>query len=406
MGVPYTFSTSTSSIPLSQLDTNFATPVTIGSTTVALGNTTTTLAGLTGVTSSAITDSALTANQIVYAGTGGLLSGSSNYTYDTNGNVLLGTTTAFTSTTYGGQFVSGGVGIYPWINVNTGIANTTNYTGVVYQNPTVWSGNNGASNQFLYGIYSGHQISNTGASGSGQVQVYGIYSSPYLASSGTNAYIGLRGVYGIATRTSATDTSTYASNFLQGGNFSATHTATLASTAFSTSIRGVQASSQISSGSTNELSCLETILSAGNSTTNSNTINVTNSYVLYSNTVTVGTASNQTGIITNHYDCYFPNPTINTLGTITNKWSIYSANTGNSYLAGSLGIGTTTPAGKLDVAGTIKTLGYTVATLPTGTVGMRAYATDALTPVFGSTVVGGGAVVIPVFYNGSNWIVG
>ena len=78
MGVPYTFSTSTSSIPLSQLDTNFATPVTIGSTTVALGNTTTTLAGLTGVTSSAITDSALTANQIVYAGTGGLLSGSAN----------------------------------------------------------------------------------------------------------------------------------------------------------------------------------------------------------------------------------------------------------------------------------------------------------------------------------------
>jgi hypothetical protein len=71
-----------------------------------------------------------------------------------------------------------------------------------------------------------------------------------------------------------------------------------------------------------------------------------------------------------------------------------------------VGIGLTSPTGKLDVAGTIKTLGYTVATLPTGVVGARAYVTDALTPVFGATVVTGGAVTIPVFYNGTNWIVG
>jgi len=74
--------------------------------------------------------------------------------------------------------------------------------------------------------------------------------------------------------------------------------------------------------------------------------------------------------------------------------------------AGNVGIGLTSPTGKLDVAGTIKTLGYTVTTLPTGVVGARAYVTDALTPVFGATVVTGGAVTIPVFYNGTNWIVG
>ena len=50
--------------------------------------------------------------------------------------------------------------------------------------------------------------------------------------------------------------------------------------------------------------------------------------------------------------------------------------------------------------------GYTVAKLPTGVVGMQAYVSDALTPTFGSVVVGGGSVTMPVFYNGSAWIVG
>ena len=47
MAVPYTFSTASQSIPLSQLDANFATPVTLGQTTVALGQTVTTITGLT-----------------------------------------------------------------------------------------------------------------------------------------------------------------------------------------------------------------------------------------------------------------------------------------------------------------------------------------------------------------------
>jgi len=50
--------------------------------------------------------------------------------------------------------------------------------------------------------------------------------------------------------------------------------------------------------------------------------------------------------------------------------------------------------------------GYTVAALPTGVVGQRAYVTDAASPSFGSAVSGGGSVVIPVFRNASAWIVG
>jgi len=50
--------------------------------------------------------------------------------------------------------------------------------------------------------------------------------------------------------------------------------------------------------------------------------------------------------------------------------------------------------------------GYTVATLPAGTVGMRAYVTDALAPTFLTALVGGGAVTCPAFYNGAAWVAG
>jgi len=47
---------------------------------------------------------------------------------------------------------------------------------------------------------------------------------------------------------------------------------------------------------------------------------------------------------------------------------------------------------------------YTVATLPAGTQGDTAFVTDALAPTFLTAIVGGGAVVTPVFYDGTNWV--
>jgi len=47
MTVPYTFGTATTSIPLSNLDANFNTPITLGNTSIYLGNTTTTIGNLT-----------------------------------------------------------------------------------------------------------------------------------------------------------------------------------------------------------------------------------------------------------------------------------------------------------------------------------------------------------------------
>jgi len=67
--------------------------------------------------------------------------------------------------------------------------------------------------------------------------------------------------------------------------------------------------------------------------------------------------------------------------------------------------------GKIQSSGTIQPGTYTVATLPTGNAGMRATVSDSDKHAqgnFGSTVVaaaGGTSYVVPVFFDGTNWII-
>jgi hypothetical protein len=88
-GVPYIFANATTSIPLSELDSNFATPVTIGTTTVGLGNTVTTLAGLSNVSTTVTNTSNVSANTSLLLQTNG---GTTAVTLDTNQNMGLGVT--------------------------------------------------------------------------------------------------------------------------------------------------------------------------------------------------------------------------------------------------------------------------------------------------------------------------
>lgn len=73
---------------------------------------------------------------------------------------------------------------------------------------------------------------------------------------------------------------------------------------------------------------------------------------------------------------------------------------------GSIGVGTATPQATLDVRGLIKSNGYTVSALPTGSIGDIGYVTDQTTacPLPGSALTGGGGIVCAVFFNGSSWV--
>jgi len=124
MPVPYTFGTATAAIPLTQLDSNFATAITIGNTAVYLGNTTTSIGNLSlaNVTITSVSTpitpaqggtglTSITANSVMIGNaTGSVLLVSPG----TAGNVLVSTGTTWTSNAAVGQ-------VYP----GAGIANST-----------------------------------------------------------------------------------------------------------------------------------------------------------------------------------------------------------------------------------------------------------------------------------------
>ena len=138
MAVPYTFGTATASIPLSQLDSNFATAITIGNAAVQLGNTITSLANVTLVNATVSSLSApinaaqggtglttLTANHVVLGnGTGNV----QLVAPGTSGNVLVSNGTTWISNAAVGQTYPG-AGIANSTGSAWGTSYTTNGTG-------------------------------------------------------------------------------------------------------------------------------------------------------------------------------------------------------------------------------------------------------------------------------------
>jgi len=158
MPVPYTFGTATAAIPLTQLDSNFSTAITIGNTAVYLGNTTTSFGNLTlaNVTISSVSTAitaaqggtgltSITANSVMLGNaTGSVLLVAPG----TTGNVLVSTGTTWQSTApaSGGSVTSvsvvsanGFAGTVATPTSTPAITLTTSITGVLKGNGTAIS---------------------------------------------------------------------------------------------------------------------------------------------------------------------------------------------------------------------------------------------------------------------------
>jgi hypothetical protein len=121
MAVPNIFSTATSAIPLSQLDQNFATAITLGNTAVYLGNTTTSFGNVT-----------LTNTQVNNYTEGVVAIGNSSTTQTlvlTNGTVQTVTLTA--NCTFTMPTVTAGKSFMLFLNTGAGNLTAT-FTGVKF----------------------------------------------------------------------------------------------------------------------------------------------------------------------------------------------------------------------------------------------------------------------------------
>ena len=132
-GVPFVFGNATTSIPLSNLDANFNTGVTIGNTTVGLGNTVTTLGNVTLTNVNIVSGTVPTANSIVngtsnvvIASSGGAVNiatnGTQAITVDTSQNVGIGVVPSAWDTITPIQIKNasfGGYSFYSYMGANT-----------------------------------------------------------------------------------------------------------------------------------------------------------------------------------------------------------------------------------------------------------------------------------------------
>jgi hypothetical protein len=201
---------------------------------------------------------------------------------------------------------------------------------------------------------------------------------------------------------------------LAGGTMTGTITASDASTYGSSGISGTTINNSIIGGSTAAAgtftaAAASSLAMSGNITFSSTNAVTTSGTAAISLTTSTQAGANNAAIISIKAGN-------NNQASGSNNGGNVSIGAGNASGAGSTGNGgniTLTPGtsiggtrGDVIIATTLQLHGYTVATLPAGNVGDTAYVTDALSPTFLVAVTGGGAVVTPVFYNGSAWVGG
>ena len=137
MAVPNTFATKTGTILLSELDENFSTPITIGTTSVALGSTATSIDGLDN----------LAYTGTLTGGTGVIAIGTNQIYKDASGNVGIGTTSTSSKLNVNGT-----------TNTNSGIYLQNQTTAIgVFANEATWLGT-GTSNNLAIASYGSNSL--------------------------------------------------------------------------------------------------------------------------------------------------------------------------------------------------------------------------------------------------------
>ena len=125
----------------------------------------------------------------------------------------------------------------------------------------------------------------------------------------------------------------------------------------------------LNTGTITTASCVDLSSNIGHTNT-SNATTVTTYHGIRIRTI-VGSTSGGTTVVTNYYGIYLTNPTINTTGSITNRWALYSLDTAASYIEGSLLVGTTTNSNyKVDINGTLRSSDSAYFATSSGSVGI------------------------------------
>jgi len=428
MAVPYTFGTATAAIPLSQLDSNFATTITLGNTAIQLGNTVTTLNNMTlanatissgnvtltnvtvttaNVTTGNITTAVITTGNVttgnvttLAVGSGGIKSG---------GSVVVGTTD-WTNTAVTGAMAINGYGVYPY--VNRGATNTAGFSGIVWYTPTAFSGNNGASSQVLEATKIVANVKNDGTGGTNLTSGYAFSLASNIDSTGVAASVRAQGILAQSYRYSATDLSTRTDNIVVGIQANANHVITAPSTIVSLNLQSFIGNTSNQSGTATNHHGISSTVTAGTTAGAPTTIS-TNMLQFNSNQFSVGQATGNTVTVTTGASFYAAGPTVSATGTmttfyglylgaasvtgtLTNNWGVYVADTAaNSYIGGSLfmgGAGVSTTA-ILDAQSTTKGVRF-----PNMTTAQK----TAITPAAG-TVVFDTTLAKLCVYSGSAW---
>jgi hypothetical protein len=385
-------------------------------------------------TFTSITDSGLTSGRVTYAGTGGLLQDSANLTF--NGTTL---TTANDATVNGNNVGKGGgavasnqsFGGFSLSKNTTGSNNTSIGYFALYQNLTgganvgiglsALQNNTTGGNQTAIGYQTLNSATTAVATfgsitaGSGYTDgTYTAVSMSAVSGATFNTYptvtvVVAGGVVttvtlvtaGIGASSTAATVLTVAAALIGGtGSGFSIPVATFVSANFNTAV-GHSAGPAISTASFNTAVGYQALLSATTAASNvAIGYQALNSVTLFGGNNTVVGTSAGTNLVSGGNNLVLGASASATSSSVANEITL-----GNSSITAFRIPGLTITGGAKWMNFGSSTVALLAAAATAGR-GARAFVTDALAPSFGVAVTGGGAVSIPVYSDGTTWLVG